>query len=412
MRLDAPRLVPVPGGVRATARVTWEGPTHGPDVLWFEAEAASAADFDAVPEAFVLGLGPVAASLGEPRLAIDAPLCPRFVSGLRGALRALAQAEPACRELPIEPAGGLRAQVPRSPRRAAVLLSGGVDSLSALRENQRAFPPDHPASIRDGVLLHGCNEHDFTGATFDEARRRSKAEQRARLAGLCDRNGWGLVVATSNVRTFYPSFALSFRVGFGSTMAAMAFGFRRRWSDLWVGSHGLGPGSSVAGSHEWVDPQFSSSAIEVHYAEANRPRSDKLRTVAAWDDGLDVLQACLQHDVLPPGVVNCCACEKCLRTMLALEALGRLDRATTFHHRPLTPALVREAYRPPTVMHAAFAPVLAADLQARGRDDLAAAVRAQAARASRRFRRRRWRARLRRVFRDPAMGDPATRDPA
>lgn len=48
------------------------------------------------------------------------------------------------------------------------------------------------------------------------------------------------------------------------------------------------------------------------------------------------LRVCWQN---PDNAYNCCRCEKCIRTMLALEALGGLDQCPTFP-LPLTEDIV------------------------------------------------------------------------
>jgi hypothetical protein len=49
--------------------------------------------------------------------------------------------------------------------------------------------------------------------------------------------------------------------------------------------------------------------------------------VAASDEALATLRVCTK---LPQGLVNCGHCEKCIRTMLSLLAVGALERCPTF----------------------------------------------------------------------------------
>jgi hypothetical protein len=355
--------------------------------MWFETDAAFADDFAPAPEAFLVAAMPLAAGLGEPRLAVEGRACPRLRAGLSSAMRVLAHWYPFCREVPVEAQGGWAPLRPRTPPRAAAFVTGGVDSLSVLRENRLAYPLDHPAAIRDGIFLFGWNAQSFDGQVPRPERLRAWGEQRSRLERLGAASGWTLLPVRTNARTFLPSFEFQRDAGFGAGMIAAAHLFARRISEVSYASGGdmtLGP---PHGSHPLLDPHASTSAVEVRHAEPTRTRMEKVRTVAAWAEGLEALQVCLAHEVLPPGVANCGRCEKCLRTRLALLALGRLEAAPTFPQGPPRPEDL-DRYRPPSDYQVGYAEEIAGLLEARGEGGLAEAVRAAVRRSRRHMRHR------------------------
>src|SRR5687768_868354 len=101
MRIEEITSADVPGGRRISARLVAEGRYPGPDTLWYETDAAFADDFDPAPELFLLAAAPAAVRFGEPRVRIDAPVCPRLVAGLESALRVFEHWVPAYRPVPI-----------------------------------------------------------------------------------------------------------------------------------------------------------------------------------------------------------------------------------------------------------------------------------------------------------------------
>ena len=63
-------------------------------------------------------------------------------------------------------------------------------------------------------------------------------------------------------------------------------------------------------------------------------RLDKLRIIADWDVALDHMRVCLAN---VPDELNCGKCEKCVRTMLGLEAIGALSKTRAFARHQVTP---------------------------------------------------------------------------
>jgi hypothetical protein len=387
-----------PGHRRIRARLVWEGAYRGPSELWYETDAAFAADFEATPETFLLAATPVAARFGERRLEVEGAVCPRLVHGLEQAMALLAHWYPTCRVVPLEPTSGTRAIEPRAAPRAAAFLSGGVDSLSMLARNRATLPLAHPGAIRDGLFLFGCNTFDFDAGGHPRPERlRATEEQRARMQRLADATGWTLLPVRSNWRTLYPDYPSSRDVGFAAGMLGAAHAFRRRFTEVWFASaHGVGV--EPHGSHPILDPLYSSSALQVRCGDPARSRLAKVGDVVRWDVALDALQSCVLIDDPPPGQVNCGRCEKCVRTMLAILAHGRLAACPTFARADLT-ASELAPIRVTSPQFRIFVSELVAPLRAQGRDDLAAVLEQRLAKHTRRLRRRnRWWRRLGRAW--------------
>ena len=90
------------------------------------------------------------------------------------------------------------------------------------------------------------------------------------------------------------------------------------------------------GTHWETDHLWSSGQLTVHHFGAELWRTEKI--IAMKDDELvqKHLRVCWENK---NSDVNCCCCEKCLRTMLALDQCGVLHKYATFSSMDLTKAI-------------------------------------------------------------------------
>jgi hypothetical protein len=82
--------------------------------------------------------------------------------------------------------------------------------------------------------------------------------------------------------------------------------------------------------------------MRIRYDGLSLSRLDKTILIADWDVALQNIRVCGPNW---PGE-NCGCCEKCVRTMLALQALGVLDKTKAFHQNDLSVDLVRKVHIP------------------------------------------------------------------
>jgi hypothetical protein len=99
------------------------------------------------------------------------------------------------------------------------------------------------------------------------------------------------------------------------------------------------------GSHPLLDPRFSSEDLVVAHDEIHRSRLSKLEAIAEWDAALESIIVCTDWMTTREGPPNCGRCEKCLRTLASLKALGVERDLPTFPAGSLTPQAVRERAR-------------------------------------------------------------------
>jgi hypothetical protein len=275
--------------------------------------------------------------------------------------------------LSIEPLGGFVPIQALPAARTASLLSGGVDGLAVLRANRLAYPADHPESVRDCILLFGANDFEFT-ADGPVAERLAAFERlEGRLRSLASEEDFSLLSVHTNTRLLSGDYTCWTSVGFGAANAAVAHALSRRFSKLLLASDGNGVDPPPGGAHPLLDRYFSTEAVEIWHEHAPWTRLDKLRLLADWPAALRLMQPCHYVTIPPAGQINCGRCEKCVRTMLGLLALGRLKESSAFPHDDVTAAMIR-SIPVATSVKADLLEQLVEPLRNAGRPDLVAAI--------------------------------------
>ena len=79
-------------------------------------------------------------------------------------------------------------------------------------------------------------------------------------------------------------------------------------------------------THPYVDPMWSTNELKIVHDGACADRAQKCEAIANWDLALEHVRVCWKLD----GELNCGECEKCLRTEIAFDVLGVLDKCSAF----------------------------------------------------------------------------------
>ncbi|MFE7558414.1 hypothetical protein [Kitasatospora sp. NPDC057500] len=305
-------------------------------------------------DAFLAALLMPAMGLGA-ELVVDAPVSGRLLRSARTVMEVYAAWWERLREVRVaagEPVGarpGLDA--------TGLFFTLGVDSFySLLRDGERRAEPGH----RPVTELLFVNFEQHTGPDHDRLL--------DRVRRVAEHSGCRAVVVETNVRALTAplvgwedyhgaalgSTALALQGLLGRCLVAASFEYRH-----------LPP----YGSHPVLDHLWSTEALDVVHDGADATRAEKVaRRLAHSDLALRNLTVCWRDR---PGR-NCGACEKCLRTMVALELAGVLRRCGTLpgvldlerlRTVPMSTADARDAMRE-----------TGRDAGARGRADLAEAA--------------------------------------
>jgi len=191
--------------------------------------------------------------------------------------------------------------LPAAADGVSLFFSGGVDSFYSLIK--------HRDEIDNLVLIHGFDVPLADTKTFALAK-----EQARDVAQLF---GKRLIVVRTNLHWEQPSVPGGWGMYFGAALASVALSLAPIHRKIFVASSYSYAHVHPWGSHPMLDPLWSTENVRIVY-DIGETRMEKLRVLVQHPDALSRLRVCWEN----LGNYNCGLCEKCIRTMLGLRALG------------------------------------------------------------------------------------------
>lgn len=353
---------------RAVATVHFEMIDRPAQEIFIETEAPFAGDLAANPHAFVVGCLIPALYFGERRIALSQAICPRLKEGLQTVMAIMRHwTHGAFQPLAIEAPLLKTVRFAGQTRHPAIFLSGGMDSLAALKSIMDTYPRTHPAYPRDALIVHGF---DIGGVVARGAKTAVFERARTAMAPVAADAGLTLIPLYTNIRHLCDDRDLWLNQFFGAVLAAVAHALAPRIDQAWVASSYCVPHLPPCGSHPLLDPQYGSVDLAIGYRDIVLPRMRKIEIVAGWDTAFQNFRVCLAN---VPDRLNCGRCEKCVRTMMALEALGLLKKTRAFVEDSVDPAWL-DAFSITVRMRETFYIELIEPLRKCGRRDLATKI--------------------------------------
>ena len=358
--------------VRVSATVIWENLDRPAQEVYFETTAEYEEEIFCNPNSFLLACTLPAMRYGESRIAIDAPICPELKEGLITAMHCLISWHGGDRKvIPIEAEIQSQQLFPDKSPRAGCFFSGGIDSLSMLRNNHLRFNKEHTRHIKDGILVYGALQgEDKFDPNFQNVI--------DTVSLIADDAVINLIPVFTNAYVHFSdldSNANFWRFEYhGSFLSAIAHAFVRRLTTASIASTYDLANLEPWGSHPLIDPLYSNSNLQIRHEEAALSRLNKTKIVAEWDIALKNLRVCNHKASYSKVNYNCGQCEKCVRTMLALSALGKLQHSETFVNKELSKELLLQACYLGDDYEESCYRELINPIQEIGRDDLADAI--------------------------------------
>ena len=220
-----------------------------------------------------------------------------------------------------------------SPTEAGGFLTGtgiscGVDSLSTIYD--RFVKEDDPDYKINALFMFNCGSHgDFgkeeTQEVFISRIMRSNA--------LAEELGLLLIVVDSNLHQFRleeDKDTVLF-LSFYSCVLSMQNGIRRYYipgACSYKGIKEFGDNDKhhadlAVACDSFLIPLIQTERTELIIDGCQYRRVDKIKNIADWDIAQRYLNVCLMQK--GADSTNCGACAKCMRTLLTLEILGKLD---------------------------------------------------------------------------------------
>lgn len=355
---------------RLSAQIVWETSKKSSQTVYFDVPSSKADYLYKSYDPFLSGSIVPAFFAGEERIKIAGKVCPVLKRGLLHNMQWLSYWYKPGYSIPrVEAEVTVDYQLD-NPRHAASFLSGGIDSLCTLRLNHLQFPEGHPQRIKDGVMVFGF---DIAG---QEHELNEDHEQQFKIAlGALEQISHGadinLIPIYTNIRYLNDDITFWMYKSHGAALTAAALALANKIDSIYVGSSYDIPNMQPWGSHPILDPNFSSQYLNIRHDGAELSRLEKTKIVAEWAVGLNNMRVCVANK----GTLNCGKCEKCVRTMFQLEALGKLSESSAFPTRTVNPEMLL-----PITIGSRYAEICYEDLypifKQQKRDDLASAIQA------------------------------------
>ncbi len=367
MKLVDFNLMTQSDAVTASVRVVFEDSDLPDKTVYIKTLPEFGSGFHANPAAFLVGCLLPALHLGEKRISIEGDICPFLKEGIKVAMNILSHwTDGRYSPIPVEAQSRKQVTGPETPR-AGMVMSGGMDSLAALRLNHMNYPAGHPARVKDSFFLHGFDiggvvERGMKFHVFDRA-----VEA---ISKITDDAGTTLIPVYTNIRHLCDERELWLDSFFGAVLASMAHSFAARINLMFIGSSYDIPNLHPCGSHPLLDPEYSSYGMRLRHRDYELSRLEKINVVSKWDTAFQNFRVCLAN---VPDQLNCGKCEKCVRTMTELTALGLLHKTRAFEADEVKPEDISKfditiRVRPPF-----YRPMIPL-LRQQGREDLAGTI--------------------------------------
>lgn len=252
------------------------------------------------------------------RLQVGHEIDATLLEHLPGIQARLAASDPLFHPIPIDgvtPAAAITAH----PSRVGLFFSGGIDSWYSLLV--------HREEVTDLVWVSGAD------IPLDDTAHMEKSIDLVKR--VADRFGKRLVTIRTNMRSFTDRF-VPWYIYLDHMMQSPAHLLKREFNRMYLASALTSANLLRYGLDPTVTDLWSSSTLQVVYDCLEVDRLQKTARVAEEQFALENLRVCWQN---PVEGLNCGMCEKCLRTMVNLEAAGALERCPVFN-RPLDLKLV------------------------------------------------------------------------
>lgn len=344
-----------PDSLRVTGVIQWGS---GEELrLWVDIPEEYAEEISETGNPWLVVMLPMAASLGED-IELSLPVDALLLENSRGILKIWKAWYPDLHIIDIHcPVQGYAAP---KPARTATFFSGGVDSYFSIARRMPQNVQGIPAvgKVDDLLTVWG-----FDVGVYDEIQFRP-------LAGVLAESAKRLALNHIFVRTNLREVMAVYRkqwgpLTHGAGLAFIGLMLERRYGEIVLGSTYPYGALSPWGSHPLVDPLFSTSGVSIVHDGAAMTRIGKTELAARLPETSRSLHVCQAA-----GLHNCSRCEKCYRTMIALDILGLKEAfSATFDWSAYTLVGVSKVYVGGGLQQIFYTEMISA-AQVRGRADI------------------------------------------
>ncbi len=270
-------------------------------------------------------------------LHIDAPISPRLLQSVQAIQNLIREWYPDFHLISTTSAEPHERIYTSNYPATGAFFSGGVDSVYTLVK--------HQTQISELILVHGF-ENPVQNEELLEVTLKSGLPIAQRLnkkllvihTNLRDRaDHW---IASLGRRYKGSFFGFSYQ---GSILAAVGLCLQKKFDRIIIPSSYTYDSLVPYGTHPSLDPLWSTENLDFIHDGCESSRLEKIKKIMARASfAAHRLQVCEYNKA---GESNCCRCDKCIRTMLAIRLCGDLEQSITFQH-PLDLRVVRQMPNP------------------------------------------------------------------
>lgn len=280
---------------------------------------------------------------GNPWLAILLPLASRLGEDLQISL-------------PIDQ------QLFESSEELVSIWSNWYDNMSAVRviaNNIESASAKKTTAIGSASFFSSGVDSFFTALKFDRISHlllvlgfdmpvryeEAFTQHKKRIDGIAQQMDKTLISLSTNIRESRWQEVHWEAVGTGPSLACIALLLEDHFSEVFVPSSVSYSNLASLGTHPLVDPLFSTKALKIHHHGCTHSRFEKIEAISQFDITQKELHVCYRgSDGQGQDQHNCCRCNKCFRTMIALELCGKLSSAEKFSPNNLTADEIAKIY--------------------------------------------------------------------
>jgi hypothetical protein len=213
------------------------------------------------------------------------------------------------------------------PKNIGLFFSGGADSFYTYLKNKHSSDE----KINYLIFVHGF---DIKLESEDTFKRTIHLIEK-----ICKKEKIKLVVIKTNLREITDQY-VNWDIICGPALASVALFLRNKFKKIYISSGIDFKHLKPLGTHPQLDPLWSSTNLRIIHDGCEATRVKKVQYIGNFEIVQQSLRVCWRNR---KGFFNCCECEKCLRTMLALYSAGTLDKCKTFN-KPISPHILKKLH--------------------------------------------------------------------
>jgi hypothetical protein len=308
-----------------------------PATLWFTFPERFGKFVTDRADGFAVALLPLAMRLGE-SVAIHGELSYRLAHGMRDYQRIQSEWKPGFfRQVEIFGDDLLSRNRAEGSGAVGAAFSGGIDSFHTLWTHLAENEPYPPFRVTHCLMINGFDLDADLSNTGSFLRMQRLYEPMMRRLGV------EFVVVRTNLLQFLGVHIQ--KQAFAAFITAPALVLGRLFSRYYVssGCKFTTLGMYPDGSSLMFDHLLATETMEVSHEGAHLTRVEKTVAISRWPETFDRLRVCFRATGVQEernAIANCCACEKCVRTMMTLDVAGALENYRCFS-KPLARRNIR-----------------------------------------------------------------------